>query len=307
MSDRPNSPIRIPIHFVEGDDESSHDGMESPEEDVIEIDGDAVNLDDDEDDSDALDAEIEPLTHAAFDAPRAVEQAHVEPEGEPEPEPEMNLPPVQTAAPFRRGSTDPLPRPAVGTGPLSRPPASDSGPLSQPPSQSEARPELSIEAFRNLTQELRQKNEAAERLTAEKTDLYDRLLRRQAEFENFRKRNEREVQDTYRRARADVLSDLLPALDNFDLALRHAEGADADTLREGIALIHRQLFDVLGRHGLEPVEAAGKLFDPELHEAVATEANADVEDQTVLEEFQRGYKLGDRLLRPARVKVSTQG
>ena len=150
----------------------------------------------------------------------------------------------------------------------------------------------------------RQKSESISRLSEERTDLYDKLLRKQAEFENFRKRGEREMQEAYVRARADLLSDLLPVLDNFDLAVQHADTSNPDAVREGVHLIHKQLFDSLFRLGLEPIEADGQPFDPELHEAVATEPTDEAPDHTVLIVLQRGYRLGDRLLRPARVKVA---
>lgn len=260
MTDRPNSPIRIPIHFVDSDKDAESMEME---DDVFEIDGDTVDVGDDEI---ALEAETESVDDA--EAPAAEQRS-------------VAIEPAE--------DDDPAPARA------------------EAPAGKAAAPELSVEAFAEISRELRQKTEALDRLAAEKNDLYDKLLRKQAEFENFRKRSERETQDTYRRARADILSDLLPALDNFELAVRHSDTADAQSLREGIQLIYKQLTDILSRHGLEPIEADGKPFDPELHEAVAAEVKDDVDDHTVLEEFQRGYKLGDRLLRPARVKVSTQG
>lgn len=163
---------------------------------------------------------------------------------------------------------------------------------------------VSKQAVIDLMQELRQKTEAIAKLSDERSDLYDKLLRKQAEFENFRKRGEREMQEAYVRARADLLTDLLPVLDNFDLAVQHADTTNPDAVREGVHLIHKQLFDSLFRLGLEPIEADGQPFDPELHEAVATEPTDEAPDHTVLVVLQRGYKLGDRMLRPARVKVA---
>ena len=167
-------------------------------------------------------------------------------------------------------------------------------------------PEISREAVFEMMQELRQKSEQITRLSDEKNDLYDKLLRKQAEFENFRKRGEREMQEAYIRARADVLLDLLPIIDNFDLALHHAENSSAEVILEGVQLIYRQLLDTLGRLGLEPIDAEGQPFDPELHDAVATETTDEVPDQTVLSVLQRGFRLGDRMLRHARVKVAVQ-
>lgn len=144
-------------------------------------------------------------------------------------------------------------------------------------------------------------------LTQEKIALYDQLLRRQAEFENYRRRVEREKSETYHRARAEVLLELLPVLDNYERALWSLERnrGDAEGLRHGIELIHRQFKDALTKFGLEPVEAVGQTFDPNLHEAVTIEPTQEHEENTVIEEFQRGYKLGDKLLRPAKVKVAS--
>ncbi len=144
-------------------------------------------------------------------------------------------------------------------------------------------------------------------LTQEKAALYDQLLRRQAEFENYRKRVERERTEAHHKARADLLVELLPVLDNFERALvsLQTSGADAAGLRHGVELIHRQFKDALTKFGLQPVEALGQTFDPHLHEAVTIEATDEHKENTVIEEFERGYKLGDRLLRPAKVKVAS--
>ena len=146
-----------------------------------------------------------------------------------------------------------------------------------------------------------------ESLNQEKATLYDQLLRRQAEFENYRRRIERERGETYQRARAEILLELLPIVDNFERALSSLEkgGGDAAALRHGIELIHKQFNDALLKFGLEPVESVGQAFDPHVHEAVTTEPSEEHEENTVIEEFQRGYKLGDKLLRPARVKVAS--
>jgi molecular chaperone GrpE len=145
-----------------------------------------------------------------------------------------------------------------------------------------------------------------ESLTQDKAQLYDQLLRRQAEFENYRKRVERERAESFHRSRAEVLLELLPVIDNFDRALSSLDaGGDAESLRQGVELIHRQLSDALVKFGLEPVPAVGEAFDPHLHEAVTTEHSSEHEENTVIEEFQKGYKLGDKLLRPAKVKVAS--
>lgn len=144
-------------------------------------------------------------------------------------------------------------------------------------------------------------------LTAEKASLYDKLLRRQAEFENYRKRVDRERGELYQHGRDDVLLQFLPVVDNFERALYSLETSegDAEALRHGVELIHRQFKDALSKLGLEAVEAVGQTFDPHVHEAVTTEATDKHKENTVIQEFERGYKIGDRLLRPAKVKVAS--
>ena len=150
-----------------------------------------------------------------------------------------------------------------------------------------------------------------ERLRAERSSLYDQLLRRQAEFENFRKRIEREKTDSNYRLRGEVLLELLPIMDSFDRALASRDGAsrdrasnDGDSVRTGLELIHRQLKDALTRMGLQHIETLGAMFDPNVHEAITVEPTAEFVENTILQEFERGYMLGDRLLRPAKVKVA---
>lgn len=144
-------------------------------------------------------------------------------------------------------------------------------------------------------------------MTQERATLYDQLLRRQAEFENYRRRVDRERSEAYTRARAEVLLELLPVIDNFERALASLEnsGGDAESLRHGVELIHKQFKDALTKFGLEPVESVGQTFDPHVHEAVTIEPTDKHKENTVIEEFQRGYKLGEKLLRPAKVKVAS--
>jgi molecular chaperone GrpE (heat shock protein) len=134
----------------------------------------------------------------------------------------------------------------------------------------------------------------------------ERVLRLQAEFENFKRRVDREKADFYRHATSDLVERLLPVVDNFDRALLHAheDPREAGPFLDGVDLIHKQLLEVLTKHGLSPVETADRPFDPEVHEAVATEETDDVPVNTVLAELQRGYRFHGRLLRPAMVKVS---
>ena len=141
--------------------------------------------------------------------------------------------------------------------------------------------------------------------TAAEEDLQNRLLRLRADYDNFRKRAERERVDARRYAAEDVLRRLLPILDNFERALAAAPGAE-EAFREGVLLIHRQLLEELRREGLQPIEAVGTPFDPVRHEAVATESSGDVPPGTVTAELQRGWYFLDRVLRPALVRVRTE-
>jgi molecular chaperone GrpE len=148
-----------------------------------------------------------------------------------------------------------------------------------------------------------------ENLKKEYDGVYDRLLRKQAEFENFKKRADREKSEYIQFASSELVKELLNALDSFDLALRNAaaDGAGtANTLR-GFELIYKQIQDTLARFGLKPIEAKGKTFDPNFHQAVSTQASKDLEENTVVEEMRKGYTLNGRLLRPAMVTVSVKG
>jgi molecular chaperone GrpE len=148
-----------------------------------------------------------------------------------------------------------------------------------------------------------------ESLKKEYDSVYDRLLRKQAEFENFRKRVDREKSEFTQFASAELMKELLNALDSFDLALRNASGDGGgreNTLR-GLELIYKQIQDTLARFGLKPIEAKGKTFDPNYHQAVSTQTSCDVEENIVIEEMRKGYTLNGRLLRPAMVSVSVKG
>lgn len=140
------------------------------------------------------------------------------------------------------------------------------------------------------------------KVLAERDILFDRLARQQAEFENLRKRTEREKQDFREYAVADTLRSLLPILDNFNLALR-VQGNN-DDLRKGVELIRKQMEDTMTKLGLEAVPALGEPFDPRLHEAIEVVESSAVEDNHVVEELQTGYRFKDRLLRPAMVRVA---
>ena len=139
---------------------------------------------------------------------------------------------------------------------------------------------------------------------AERDALYDRLARLQADFENQRKRIAKEQADYKDYAIADAITALLPIVDSFDRAIKTGGGSGSD-FRSGLELINRQFHDALGKLGVQPIEAQGTLFDPHLHQAVQMVETDEVPDHHVLEELQRGYKLKDRLLRPAMVRVAS--
>jgi molecular chaperone GrpE len=141
-----------------------------------------------------------------------------------------------------------------------------------------------------------------QKLRVERDTLIDRLARLQAEFENARKRSAREQQDYREYAVSDALKALLPTLDSFERALQ--TNKEKSEFRNGIDLIYKQLQDALQKVGLRPIPAKGEPFDPHLHEAIEMVDTKDAEDHQIIEELQRGYKLKDRLLRPAMVKVA---
>jgi molecular chaperone GrpE len=147
-----------------------------------------------------------------------------------------------------------------------------------------------------------------QKVTAERDTLLDRLARAQAEFDNARKRSAREQQEYRDYAQADAIKALLPILDSFERALEaspsgHGSSKNLD-FRNGVDLIYKQLQDTLQKLGVQPIAATGQSFDPHLHEAIEMVDTDEAEDQTVIGELQRGYKLKERLLRPAMVRVA---
>lgn len=141
-----------------------------------------------------------------------------------------------------------------------------------------------------------------DQLAAEKADLQDILLRRQAEFENFRRRTERERSDFLQYAGMELVRELLPILDDFERALK-VESADKD-FSKGVEQIYQRLYETLKKIGLEPIETSGQKFDPHHHQAIEQVQTQDAEDHAILEEFQRGYNFKGKLLRPSMVKVA---
>ena len=143
----------------------------------------------------------------------------------------------------------------------------------------------------------------AEALEAEHRALEDQLLRARAEFDNYRKRTAREVDRIRKTAAESVIHDLLPVLDNLELALQHAE-ASSGPLGEGVRMVLRQMLEILERNGLQAIDAVGLPFDPKVHEAVSRVESDDVPNDHIAQEFQRGYTLGGQVIRPSKVVVS---
>ena len=154
------------------------------------------------------------------------------------------------------------------------------------------------ESYEKLADELaRTKEEAAEN--------YDKYLRTSAELENYRKRAIKERADAINYGNEKILKDILPIIDSMERALDHSSNSqDFDAFVEGLNLIYEQLFSVLQKHGVESIDAVGQEFDPNFHEAMLQVESEDYEDNTVVEEFEKGYVLNGRLLRPAKAAVS---
>lgn len=143
-----------------------------------------------------------------------------------------------------------------------------------------------------------------DRLAKEKSELNDRVLRLQAEFDNFRKRSEKDRTEFAQYAGMEMVREILPVLDNFELALK-ADSSGKDYVK-GIEMIYDRMAASLKKLGLEPIDTTGAKFDPHVHQAVEKVQSEDVEDHTVLSDFQRGYKFKGKLLRPSMVKVAVR-
>jgi molecular chaperone GrpE len=156
--------------------------------------------------------------------------------------------------------------------------------------------ELTPEALENLKEK-----------GAKADEHWERLLRTTADFDNFKKRAAREKQDAIKYANENLLQKLIPVLDNFDMAMSATQSTAGETqqsLQTGVAMILQQLRSAVQEAGLEEIDAAGKVFDPNLHEAVSQKETSDAPDGSVLQQLRKGYKLKDRLLRPATVVVA---
>jgi molecular chaperone GrpE len=141
-------------------------------------------------------------------------------------------------------------------------------------------------------------------LQRERDDVFDRLLRKTAEFDNYRKRVDKERRDHSEWAAADVLADVLGILDDFERALTVEAPPEAQAYRNGVELIHRQLGELLRKRGVTPFDTLGTDFDPHLHQAVVYEEAPGAREGEIIGELRKGYRLGDRLLRPALVRVA---
>lgn len=182
----------------------------------------------------------------------------------------------------------------------------DDAPKSAPPNGADvqaeplAEPESGPETIEQLRQQLAEKE-------AEATANLDRYLRERAEVENTKKRLQREKTEAVRFGCESLLRDLLPIIDNLERAVEHADGGgNGEPLVEGVRLVLKGALDLLERNGVQRIEAKGQRFDPARHEALAQVPNTDCEPNQVVEQFLPGYHMGERLLRPAQVSVSTQ-
>ncbi len=158
-------------------------------------------------------------------------------------------------------------------------------------------------AFQYTDEELQSLRNALEAKEKEAQDHYDRYIRTAAELDNYRKRAAREKADTVKYGKEDVIKDILPFLDSLDRALEHGDAGDAQSFKDGIALIQDQLLCCLKKHGVERIESVGTNFDPNFHEALMQVDSREHSDNQVVSEMEKGYLLNGRLIRPSRVCV----
>jgi molecular chaperone GrpE len=153
--------------------------------------------------------------------------------------------------------------------------------------------------------ELKEKPDTIESLQAEKDELFAKFQRVSADYANYQKRVPKQISDTIGYEKERIIKTLLPALDNFEHTLQNAHSAEnVDVLVKGIRIIYDQLLDILKSHNVEQIEALGETFDPAMHQAMTQQSDPDKEENTVLEEFQKGYKLNGRVIRPSKVIVN---
>ena len=146
----------------------------------------------------------------------------------------------------------------------------------------------------------------AARLAAERDAFRDQMLRTRADFDNYRKRVERDRATMIARASEDAVRDILPIVDDLERALAADPGDGAGSFHQGVQMIYRQMLDILARRGLEPIEAIGHDFDPNIHEAVAYEPAEGRREGEIIGELRKGYRIGDRLVRPSMVRVAQE-
>ncbi len=156
---------------------------------------------------------------------------------------------------------------------------------------------------KTLKNTLKKKESEIKQLKKELDSLKDEFLRKAADMENLRKRLDREKNEYFKYALSELLRDLLGILDNFERALGSENQGDEESLKKGVEMIYKQLYDLLIKQGVAPIEIKEKKFDPHLHQAFITEESDQVEEPQVDEELQKGYTIHDRLLRPSLVKV----
>jgi len=155
---------------------------------------------------------------------------------------------------------------------------------------------------KNDSDKLRQQ---MDNLQKEKDELFGKLQRVSADYANFQKRAPKQIADTISYEREKIIKTLLPALDNFEHTLQNAHSAEnVDVLVKGVQIVYDQMLDILKSHGVEQINALGQKFDPALHEAMMKKTKPDTEENIVLEEFQKGYKLNGRVIRPTKAVVS---
>ncbi len=168
--------------------------------------------------------------------------------------------------------------------------------------------EVVEEESRDLTEDEKDEvivlRDALEKEEAQKEEYLRLLQRTMADFENYRRRMERGRRETIKRANEELFLQLLPILDNLELALQTGEGSSADSIVEGVGMIYRQFLDVLAKEGVKPVPALGEVFDPRVHEAVMQVDDTGAAAGTIVEELKKGYLIHDRVLRPSMVKVA---
>jgi molecular chaperone GrpE len=153
--------------------------------------------------------------------------------------------------------------------------------------------------------EVQELHQQVKELIKEKKEIFENLQRVAADYENFQKRVPRQIDDTVTYKKEKIIKTLLPTLDNLEHTVQNAHSAEnLNALVKGIRIIYDQLLDALKTHGLEQINALGQKFDPAVHEAITQKAEAGQENDTVLEEFQKGYKLNGRVIRPSRVIIN---